>query len=73
LQTIFKVNYRLIWEDNLRFPNRLHNKSHKEVFLVPFKSKAQARFMFAKHPKIAKEWASKTPSIKKLPQHSKKK
>jgi len=23
-------------------------------------SKAQARYMFAKHPKMAKEWASKT-------------
>ena len=34
---------------------------------MPFKSKAQARFMFAKHPEIAKEFASKTPSIKALP------
>lgn len=34
---------------------------------MPFKSKAQARFMFAKHPKIAKEFASKTKSIKSLP------
>lgn len=33
-----------------------------------FKSKAQARFMFAKHPKMAKEFASKTPSIKALPE-----
>lgn len=35
---------------------------------MPFKSKSQARFMFAKHPKLAKEWAKKTPSIKKLPE-----
>jgi hypothetical protein len=34
---------------------------------MPFKSKAQARFMFAKHPKIAKEFAAATPSIRKLP------
>lgn len=34
---------------------------------MPFKSKAQAKYMFAKHPKMAKEWASKTPSIKRLP------
>jgi hypothetical protein len=39
---------------------------------MPFKSKAQARFMFAKKPKIAKEFAEATPSIKKLPQHVKK-
>ena len=34
---------------------------------MPFKSKAQAKFMFSQHPKMAKEWASKTPSIKSLP------
>lgn len=36
---------------------------------MPFTSKAQAKFMFAKHPTIAKEFASKTPSISKLPEH----
>ena len=36
---------------------------------MPFISKAQARYMFAKHPKIAKEFADKTPSIKALPEH----
>ncbi len=35
---------------------------------MPFKSKAQERFMFAKHPKIAKEFAAKTPNIKALPE-----
>lgn len=39
---------------------------------MPFKSKAQARFMFSQHPKIAKRWASKTLSIKKLPETAKK-
>lgn len=34
---------------------------------MPFKSKAQARFMFAKKPGIAQEFASKTKSIKALP------
>jgi hypothetical protein len=40
---------------------------------MPFKSKAQARYMFARHPEIALEFAHKTKSIKKLPEHSKKK
>ena len=35
---------------------------------MPFKSQAQAKFMFAKHPKMAKEWADVTPSIKELPE-----
>lgn len=34
---------------------------------MPFKSKKQARFMFANKPEMAKEWAAETPSIKKLP------
>jgi len=46
---------------------------------MPFKSKAQQRFMFAAEdrgeiPKgTAKRWAAHTPSLKKLPQHAKKK
>jgi hypothetical protein len=40
---------------------------------MPFKSKAQAKYMFAKHPKIAAEFASKTKSIKALPNRIKKK
>ena len=38
---------------------------------MPFKSKSQQRFMFAKHPKIAKEFAAHTPDIKSLPEHVK--
>ncbi len=38
---------------------------------MPFKSNAQAKYMFARHPEIAKEFASKTKSIKKLPEHAK--
>ncbi len=37
---------------------------------MPFKSQAQAKFMFSQKPKIAKEFASKTPSIKALPKYS---
>lgn len=38
---------------------------------MPFKSKAQARFMFSQHPQIAKEFAAKTKSIKALPDYVK--
>lgn len=40
---------------------------------MPFKSKAQARMMFAKDPKMAKRWADETPDIKRLPERKKKK
>lgn len=40
---------------------------------MPFKSKAQRAFLYAKHPKIAKEFAKKTPKGAKLPKHAKKK
>ena len=39
--------------------------------MSPFQSKAQARYMFSQHPKIAKEFAKKTKSIKKLPNYVK--
>lgn len=35
---------------------------------MPFKSKSQQRFMFATMPEKAKEWAKKTPGMKKLPE-----
>lgn len=34
---------------------------------MPFKSKAQQRWMFAKKPQMAKEFAAATPNIKSLP------
>ncbi len=34
---------------------------------MPFKSKAQMRYMFATHPDIAEEFARKTKNFKKLP------
>ncbi len=34
---------------------------------MPFKSEAQRRMMYAKNPKLAKEFESKTPKGKKLP------
>jgi hypothetical protein len=40
---------------------------------MPFKSKQQAKFMFATQPKLAKKWAKKTGSIKSLPKYAKKK
>jgi len=36
---------------------------------MPFKSKSQAKYLFAKHPKIAKEFVRKTKRIKSLPEH----
>lgn len=36
---------------------------------MPFRSKAQAGWMFANHPEMAKRWASETPSVAKLPEH----
>lgn len=38
---------------------------------MPFKSRAQQRLLFAKHPEIAEEFAEKTPksAYKKLPEH----
>lgn len=38
---------------------------------MPFKSKAQQRFMFATKPEMAKRWAKKTPNISKLPEKMK--
>ena len=38
---------------------------------MPFESKAQAKYMFAKLPEVAKEFASHTKSIKELPEHKK--
>lgn len=40
---------------------------------MPFKSQAQRGFMYAKHPKLAKEFEEATPKGKKLPEHVKKK
>lgn len=40
---------------------------------MPFQSKAQAGYMFANHPDMAKEWAAATPDMKSLPEHKKKK
>lgn len=38
---------------------------------MPFASEAQRRFMFAKHPKLAQEFADKTPPGADLPEHVK--
>lgn len=38
---------------------------------MPFQSKAQRGYLFAKHPEIAKEFAAATPKGTKLPYHKK--
>lgn len=38
---------------------------------MPFKSEAQRRYLWAKEPKVAKEWAAHTPKGTKLPQRVK--
>lgn len=40
---------------------------------MPFKSKAQRAYLYAKRPDVAAEFASKTPKGKKLPARVKKK
>jgi hypothetical protein len=40
---------------------------------MPFKSKQQRKFMYAKHPEMAKEWEEKTPKGKVIPKKVKKK
>lgn len=39
---------------------------------MPFKSQAQRKFMYAKHPAMAAEWQAHTPKGAKLPEHVKK-
>lgn len=34
---------------------------------MPFKSKAQSRYMFSQMPAVAKRWAAHTPNMKILP------
>jgi|WetSurMetagenome_2_1015567.scaffolds.fasta_scaffold210359_2 hypothetical protein len=36
---------------------------------MPFKSQAQRKFMFAKHPKIAHEWSEKYGTPEDMPEH----
>lgn len=38
---------------------------------MPFKSQAQRRYMYAKHPKLAREFERKTPKGAKLPEKKK--
>lgn len=35
---------------------------------MPFESKRQARYLFAREPEVAKRWAKETPDMKKLPE-----
>ena len=36
---------------------------------MPFKSNAQRKWMYSKHPKMAKRWSKETPKGAKLPEH----
>lgn len=36
---------------------------------MPFQSEAQRRFLWAKHPDVAKKWSDEYPGQKNLPQH----
>lgn len=38
---------------------------------MPFKSEAQRRYLFAKHPDVAREFAAATPENTRLPEHVK--
>lgn len=40
--------------------------------LLPFRSKAQRRFLFAQHPRIARRFARHTPQGASLPERKKK-
>lgn len=40
---------------------------------MPFVSQAQRRYMYAKHPGVAREFESHTPKGSRLPQHVSKK
>lgn len=35
---------------------------------MPFQSRAQQRYLFLKHPRIAERFAAETPDIKALPE-----
>lgn len=39
---------------------------------VPFQSEAQRRYLYAKHPDIAKRWQAEHGTPKNLPKHKKK-
>lgn len=40
---------------------------------MPFKSESQKSWMYATHPKMAKQWQKETPKSKKLPKKVEKK
>ncbi len=41
--------------------------------IMPLKSQAQRKFLWANHPDIARKFERETPKGKKLPKHAKKK
>lgn len=56
-----------------QFKGRIRQQSQRltENKYMPFESKAQAKYMFATDPKLAKEFAKKTIDMKNMPEHKK--
>jgi hypothetical protein len=50
----------------------IKNLFTKKEAHMPFKSQSQRRYLYATHPKIAREWEAETPKGKKLPDKVKK-
>lgn len=51
------------------YPPQLCTQEYREI-KMPFKSESQRRFMWMKHPEIAKKWSHEYPeSNKGLPSH----
>jgi len=46
----------------------LTSRSRRRRSAIPFKSKAQQKYLFSQHPQIAKRWAAHTKDIKSLPE-----
>lgn len=40
---------------------------------MPFQSESQRRFLWLKHPEVAKKWAKEFPNQKDLPKHKRQK
>lgn len=54
--------------ERLGCPSTLTALMFSLMFLLPFRSKAQRRFLFAKHPRLARRFAKHTPQGTRLPE-----
>ena len=69
------VKYKNPWFKPFRC-KRIISKNYKsdvEEINMPFKSKAQRKYLYANDPEVAEEFAKETPKGKKLPEKVKKK